>query len=371
MNDYRFGNFVCMLREKKGLTQAEIAQKLGVTPAAVSKWENGSSKPRVEVLFQLADILGVRPEELMAGQYIPDEALNPDAVKQINERFEYLRKIDSYNTTSVKLRRLLAWTIDWNICGLPVIIIISVFHSLFQSNAFESQNTVAFIMPFVFALFPTLFVFRDLIIRGRSVGKRLTGLIILDKRTGEPIKSSKLIIRNLFLIILQIDAVILLVSGQSVGDRVAHTAVVLKKDFENAGYPPSEPDAQSINNYTAPKPLTFKRIAIAVSAIIMAIVLFGLFVFCVVAVSLNKQKNTEEYKLAYNYLLASNVYEEADISEDDILFNSYSARINSDKNGNQEKTVVLGFILDDTEVYVTCHFKDNKWTVCPECTDFE
>ena len=47
MNDYRFGNFVCMLREKKGFTQAEIAQKLGVTPAAVSKWENGSSKPRV------------------------------------------------------------------------------------------------------------------------------------------------------------------------------------------------------------------------------------------------------------------------------------------------------------------------------------
>ena len=124
MNDYRFGNFVCMLRENKGLTQAEIAQSLGVTPAAVSKWENGSSKPRVEVLFQLAGILGVRPEELMAGQYITDEALNPDAVKQINERFEYLRKIDSYNTTSVKLRRLLAWIIDWNICGLPVIIII-------------------------------------------------------------------------------------------------------------------------------------------------------------------------------------------------------------------------------------------------------
>lgn len=371
MNDYRFGNFVCMLREKKGFTQAEIAQKLGVTPAAVSKWENGSSKPRVEVLFQLADILGVRPEELMAGQYIPDEALNPDAVKQINERFEYLRKIDSYNTTSVKLRRLFAWIIDWNICGLPVIIIISVFHSLFQSNAFESQNTVAFIMPFVFALFPTLFVFRDLIMRGRSVGKRLTGLIILDKRTGEPIRSSKLIIRNLFLIILQIDAVILLVSGQSVGDRVAHTAVVLKKDFKNADYSQSEPDTQVINSYTAPKPLTFRRVAIVILSIFLAIVLFFLFIFGIVSITLNKQKNTEEYKLAYNYLLASNVYEEADISEDDILFNSYSARTNFDKNGNEEKTVELGFILDDTTATVTCHFKDNKWTVCPECTDFE
>ena len=108
MNDYRFGNFVCMLREKKGLTQAEIAQKLGVTPAAVSKWENGSSKPRVEVLFQLAGILDVRPEELMAGEYIAGETLNPDAVKQINERYEYLRKIDSFDIGRRRLGLALA-----------------------------------------------------------------------------------------------------------------------------------------------------------------------------------------------------------------------------------------------------------------------
>ncbi len=73
MNDYNFGNFVCMLREQKGLTQADIANQLGVTAAAVSKWENGSSKPRVEVLFKLSEILGVRPEELMAGHYIENE----------------------------------------------------------------------------------------------------------------------------------------------------------------------------------------------------------------------------------------------------------------------------------------------------------
>ena len=70
MNDYNFGNFVCMLREKKGLTQADVAGMLGVTAAAVSKCENGSSKPRVEVLFKLAEILEVRPEELIAGHYI-------------------------------------------------------------------------------------------------------------------------------------------------------------------------------------------------------------------------------------------------------------------------------------------------------------
>ena len=65
------------------------------------------------------------------------------------------------------------------------------------------------------------------------------------------------------------------------------------------------------------------------------------------------------------------MYKELGIDEDDILFNTYNASINHDKNGNEEKIVELGFILDDTTATVICHFKDNKWTVCPECTDFD
>lgn len=93
MNDYKFGNFLRMLREKNGMTQADLSNKLGVTPAAVSKWENGSSKPRVEILFQLAHLLGVRAEELMSGQYIADETLDPEAVTQINEQYSHGRKL--------------------------------------------------------------------------------------------------------------------------------------------------------------------------------------------------------------------------------------------------------------------------------------
>ena len=126
MNDYRFGNFICMLRESKGLTQLEIANMLGVTPAAVSKWENGSSKPRTEVLFQLAKILDVRPEELMAGQFLKEERINEEAVKRINERYEYLQKIEPYASTGVKLRYLGAWIIDLSIAMSLVLIITSI-----------------------------------------------------------------------------------------------------------------------------------------------------------------------------------------------------------------------------------------------------
>lgn len=69
MGENNFGNRISALRKSKGFTQAYIAGKLGVTPAAVSKWENGSSKPRVEVLFKLAQILEVNAKDLFEQEY--------------------------------------------------------------------------------------------------------------------------------------------------------------------------------------------------------------------------------------------------------------------------------------------------------------
>lgn len=70
MNDYKFGNFIYERRVEKGLTQTDVAQKLGVTAAAVSKWENGSAKPRYELLLRLAEVLDVSTEELVQGEKI-------------------------------------------------------------------------------------------------------------------------------------------------------------------------------------------------------------------------------------------------------------------------------------------------------------
>ena len=178
MNDYNFGNFVCTLREKNGLTQAEIADRLGVTAAAVSKWENGSSKPRVEVLFKLAEILGVRPDELMAGHYI------------------------------------------------------------------EENNSFTFIL------------------------------------------------------------------------------------------------------------------ATSIIAIVFA--------------ALESSKDTEEYRLGYEYLLESNKFAELGLSEDDIRFNSFRKNKTTNADGEKVTNVELGFnIGSGRSMYVTCHNKGAGWYVCTDCTEFE
>ena len=60
-----FGQRLARLRKKKGLTQEEVANKITISPQAVSKWENDLSSPDILVLSSLADILGVSVDELL------------------------------------------------------------------------------------------------------------------------------------------------------------------------------------------------------------------------------------------------------------------------------------------------------------------
>ncbi len=64
-NDYRFGNYLCELRRKAGLTQKAVAASTGTTNKAVSKWENGAAKPSVDSIRKLAKLYGVSVDELL------------------------------------------------------------------------------------------------------------------------------------------------------------------------------------------------------------------------------------------------------------------------------------------------------------------
>lgn len=57
MDNQKLGIFITELRKEKGLTQAQLAQKLNVTDKAVSKWERGVGFPDIKLLEPLADVL--------------------------------------------------------------------------------------------------------------------------------------------------------------------------------------------------------------------------------------------------------------------------------------------------------------------------
>lgn len=60
-----YGMMITEYRKKKGMTQLELAQQLGVTDKAVSKWERDRSIPDVSLFPQLAEILGISADELL------------------------------------------------------------------------------------------------------------------------------------------------------------------------------------------------------------------------------------------------------------------------------------------------------------------
>lgn len=66
--DSTIGKRIATLRKDKGLKQEDLAQMLGVSGQAVSKWENDLTCPDISLLPQLAKILGVTTDELLCGK---------------------------------------------------------------------------------------------------------------------------------------------------------------------------------------------------------------------------------------------------------------------------------------------------------------
>ena len=66
--DMTIGKRIALLRKEKGLTQEELANHMGVSPQAVSKWENDQTCPDISALPKLSRLLGVSVDELLEGR---------------------------------------------------------------------------------------------------------------------------------------------------------------------------------------------------------------------------------------------------------------------------------------------------------------
>ena len=70
MNQYVTGSMIKRLRERKNMTQQQLAQKLNVSDKAISKWETSHGYPDISLLEPLADVLGVSVIELFSGENV-------------------------------------------------------------------------------------------------------------------------------------------------------------------------------------------------------------------------------------------------------------------------------------------------------------
>ena len=68
MDQIKIGKFIAECRKAKGYTQASLAEQLHMTNRAVSKWENGHSRPDAAIMLDLCKLLGITVTELLEGE---------------------------------------------------------------------------------------------------------------------------------------------------------------------------------------------------------------------------------------------------------------------------------------------------------------
>lgn len=103
MSNTKTGVFICELRKMKGLSQEELGSMLYVTKKAVSRWETGRGLPDSSLLLPLAEILDVKVEEILKGEFI----CNDDLEQETRTKIEKMNAVFNYLTEQKQLKRVL------------------------------------------------------------------------------------------------------------------------------------------------------------------------------------------------------------------------------------------------------------------------
>ncbi len=107
MDQAKIGQFIASRRKTVGLTQAQLAEKLGITDRAVSKWETGRALPDTSIMIELCHILKINVNDLLQG-----EVMQMENSHQKNEQLllDMAKEVERKNKT--------IWTAMWVIMGV-------------------------------------------------------------------------------------------------------------------------------------------------------------------------------------------------------------------------------------------------------------
>ena len=93
MNQIKIGRFIAERRKKAKLTQKQLADDLGITDKAISKWERGITMPDTSIMLELCELLDISVNELLSGEkmdmeikYQQNEQLLLDLAKELEDK---------------------------------------------------------------------------------------------------------------------------------------------------------------------------------------------------------------------------------------------------------------------------------------------
>lgn len=92
MNQEKIGKFILELRREKNMTQQELADKIGVTDRAISKWENGRGMPDLSLMIPLCKELDITINELISGEKIEKKDYQSKLEENILKTIDYTNR---------------------------------------------------------------------------------------------------------------------------------------------------------------------------------------------------------------------------------------------------------------------------------------
>ena len=99
MDQIKIGKFIAKCRKEVNLTQMQLAEKLGITDRAISKWETGKAMPDSSIMLELCDILKITVNDLLYGEVIQMENYNKQMEKQLVEMVKEKERSDKHLLT--------------------------------------------------------------------------------------------------------------------------------------------------------------------------------------------------------------------------------------------------------------------------------
>ena len=104
MDQIKIGKFISACRKEQELTQAALAEQLGISDRAVSKWETGKSMPDSGIMLELCEILKINVNELLSGEKIMKEVYNHIAEENL---LAMKREIEEKNRQLLRIEFLI------------------------------------------------------------------------------------------------------------------------------------------------------------------------------------------------------------------------------------------------------------------------
>ena len=138
MNQEKIGKFIAECRKKKKLTQEQLAEQLGVSDRAVSKWERGLNMPDSSLMLDLSSILSISVNELLSGEIIEKK-------EYMNKAEEKLLELAKKEEEQNKKMMLYEWIIG---TMSSVVFIVLIFVSSF-AIANHTVQILLFILAFL------------------------------------------------------------------------------------------------------------------------------------------------------------------------------------------------------------------------------